>query len=208
MMMHITLMKMRKFTWRSERRLYITFNKHMCISNQKHWFVRACIALCAAAEFTTELNSLLRNCGLNVLVCISHSWKHRHFITQGRGPYLLSGEWDTVKVWVGTFVWRSEPDTVLCLQNISTQCHTFCSSFVAQHLKQYLWSPWTTFLLTGELMGLLQHAVLLPCPATTTWQPVAKLKKQNASLEFQWQKQTWLHEIPFLNENVNSLKGY
>lgn len=69
--MHITLMKMRKFTWRNERRISITINRNMCISNQKHWFVYACVDLCAscyagAAEFTKELNSLLRNCGLNV----------------------------------------------------------------------------------------------------------------------------------------------
>lgn len=63
-------------------------------------------------------------------------------------------------------------------------------------------------LLTGELKGLLQYAVLLSCPATTTRQLVARLNKQNASLEFQQQKPTWLHKITFLNENVNSLKGY
>lgn len=71
MMMHITLMKMRKFTWRNGRRIYITINKYMCISTEKGLFVYACVGLCvscyaAAAEFTTELCSLLGNCGLNV----------------------------------------------------------------------------------------------------------------------------------------------
>lgn len=69
--MHITLMKMRKFTWRNGRRLYITINKPRHISIPKGWFVYACVALCAscyeaAAEFATELNSLPRNCDLNV----------------------------------------------------------------------------------------------------------------------------------------------
>ena len=70
MMMHITLIKIRKFTWRNERRIYIIIKKHMCISIQKSWFVYACVGPCescysAAAEFATELNSLLMNCALN-----------------------------------------------------------------------------------------------------------------------------------------------
>lgn len=70
MMMHITLIKIRKFTWRNERRIYIIIKKHTCISVQKSWFAYACVgpwASCysTAAEFATELNSLLRNCALN-----------------------------------------------------------------------------------------------------------------------------------------------
>lgn len=42
MMMHITLIKIRKFTWRDERRIYVIIKKYICISIQK---VGLCIHL-------------------------------------------------------------------------------------------------------------------------------------------------------------------
>lgn len=141
MMMHITLMKMRKFTWRNGRRIYITINKPMCLSTQKGWFVYACVALCAscyaaAAEFATELNSLLRNCGLNVNAKPPLKTQAFHYTKQGTPVIFWRVRHSKGMGWPICLVWRSEPpDTVWCLQNISTQCHTFCSSFAAQYLK-------------------------------------------------------------------------
>ena len=110
MMMHITLIKIRKFTWRNERRIYIIIKKHTCTSVQKSRLGYACVGPCAscysaAAEFATELNSLLSNCDLNT------SSVNAQVTVESAGSSLnkaveltyTSKEGDTVKVWAIPF---------------------------------------------------------------------------------------------------------
>lgn len=105
MMMHITLIKIRKFTWKNERWIYVIIKKYTCISVQKSWFVYAHVGPCAsccsaAAELATEFNFLIRNCALNT------SSGNAQVTFESAGSSLnkvgeltyTSGAWDTVKV--------------------------------------------------------------------------------------------------------------
>lgn len=110
MMMHITLIKIRKFTWRNEKRIYIIIKKHVCLSVQKSWFVYACVGLCAlcysaATEFAMELNSLLRNCALNTSSMSAQITFENAGTSLNKAGELtyISGESDIVKVWAGPF---------------------------------------------------------------------------------------------------------
>lgn len=137
MMMHITLIKIRKFTWRNERRIYITIKKHTCVSVQTSQFVYPCVGPCAsyysaAAKFAMELNSLLKSCALNTSsVNVQVAFENAGSSLKKAGDLTyISGERDTVKVWAVPFALSGGLRlTQYWLQNVAFLCNA--TQFVA-----------------------------------------------------------------------------
>lgn len=194
--MHITLIKIRKFTWRNERWVYIIIKKHMCKSVQKSCFVWSCVGPCAssyfaAAIFAMEFNSLLRNCALNTtFVTAQVTFKNTGGSLNKVGEFTyMPEEGDTLKVWAAAFALSGGlrlPQYCGCRTwHCSTVPHNlllFCSLIprILSSASYYL--PQLSPHCRVNMIAAACCVVIMFCHCNMA---AGKLNKQNATQEFQ-----------------------